>query len=253
MPKMNYLSKLIYKTDYCFIPYFCNCGCKNIVVLNPNSLKRYERKGYPKFIHGHAVRCQSVETRLKKSKSLLGIPKSKESIEKMKINMPDMSGNKNAFFGHKHKPKSIEKIRKSHIGKHYSFKTCEKHRQRMLGSKNHRYGKPAAKNSGKGIRTHYQSPLQGQVCFRSSYELAYAQYLDQNKILWMYEMETFPLSNEMTYTPDFFLPKENKFVEIKGWMSEKAQIKINKFQEEYPWDLKIIFKKDLKNLNIKIK
>ena len=71
------------------------------------------------------------------------------------------------------------------------------------------------------------------------------KYIDEHKILWYYEIQTFELSNEMTYTPDFFLPKYEKFIEIKGYMNEESQEKIDKFIEQYPWDLEILYKDDL--------
>jgi hypothetical protein len=61
------------------------------------------------------------------------------------------------------------------------------------------------------------------------------------------EMETFYLG-DTTYTPDFFLPQFEKFIEIKGYMCKEAQEKINKFLEQYPWNLEILYKKDLINL-----
>ena len=117
--------------------------------------------------------------------------------------------------------------------------------EKLSGKNNPNYGKPPSHTK----KCYYNSPLQGEVCFRSSWELAYANYLDDNKILWMYEIETFDLGN-MTYTPDFFLPQFEKFVEIKGFMRSEAQEKINKFLEQYPWDLEILFKDDLIKLGV---
>ncbi len=127
-----------------------------------------------------------------------------------------------------------------------SSETKEKQRQAKLGSKNNFYGKTPKH----GKRFWYNSPLQGQICFRSSYEYKYALYLDSNNILWYYEPKTFELSDEMTYTPDFFLPQFEKFIEIKGWMRPKAQLKIEKFQQEYPFELEVLQKKDLQKLGV---
>jgi hypothetical protein len=101
------------------------------------------------------------------------------------------------------------------------------------------------KNIGKG--SYYNSLLQGKVWLRSKYEIAYAKYLDSQNILWMYEEFTFDLGNT-TYTPDFYLPEFEKFVEIKGYISPKSQEKINLFLEQYPWDLEILEYEQLKLL-----
>jgi len=149
--------------------------------------------------------------------------------------------------------KTLERMSKSHEGEipwNKGIPRTETEKKKIgnrpypVGDKHYNYGKPPASNVGRGKRSYYKSPLQGEVCFRSSYELLYAKYLDKNKILWMYEMETFDLG-DTTYTPDFFLPKFEKFIEIKGYMSKIAQYKINKFLEQYPWNLEILYKKDL--------
>ena len=122
-------------------------------------------------------------------------------------------------------------------------------RQYFYGKENANYGHLPSINASHGKRCYYLSPLQGQVCFRSSYELAYAKYLDSISELWMYEMETFDLGST-TYTPDFFLPRREKFIEIKGYMLPKAQEKINQFREQYPWDLEVLGLKELKELKV---
>jgi len=120
---------------------------------------------------------------------------------------------------------------------------------KYCGKENFNFGNVPPACCGYGVHSHYLSPLQGEVCFRSSYELAYAKYLDSISELWMYEMETFDLG-DTTYTPDFFLPRLEKFVEIKGYMLPKAQDKINQFREQYPWDLEVLRLKELKELGV---
>jgi len=174
-----------------------------------------------------------------------------EFKERQRENHSDMWGENNPFYGKHHTEEFKEKMQKP---------KSEEHKQKMRenapdrsGKKNPMYGKKAARLSGIGKGSYYDSPLQGTIWLRSSYEIAYAKYLDEHKILWMYEMETFELSNEMTYTPDFFLPKFKKFIDTKGYMKKEAQEKINKFKEEYPWDLEILYKEDLIKLGINIK
>lgn len=73
--------------------------------------------------------------------------------------------------------------------------------------------------------------------FRSSWEANYARYLDYNNIKWEYEPKTFtfPLDRGTTrYTPDFYLPETNVWVEVKGYMDKKSQIKVVRFRKYYP-------------------
>lgn len=99
-------------------------------------------------------------------------------------------------------------------------------------------------------RSYHDSPYQGRICFRSSYEKAYAEWLDMNDIDWLYEPYNFDLGNT-TYLPDFYLIKSGGFIEIKGWMSKKAQDKIDLFREYYSEEwLEVLFKEDLIEMGV---
>ncbi|MGL5692695.1 MAG: hypothetical protein ACRCXA_01365 [Peptostreptococcaceae bacterium] len=54
------------------------------------------------------------------------------------------------------------------------------------------------------------------VYCRSGYEVIYANHLMINNIDFEYEPEHFKLLNGKRYTPDFYLVKEDKYIEIKG-------------------------------------
>jgi len=121
----------------------------------------------------------------------------------------------------------------------------------LKGTKNHMYGKAPSKASARGIPANCYSPYQGEIRVRSSFELAYAEYLNSINEPWFYELETFYF-DDFTYTPDFFLPRQEKFIEIKGYMSDASKVKVERFQEEYPFDLQILYKNDLIRLGIKL-
>lgn len=55
-----------------------------------------------------------------------------------------------------------------------------------------------------------------KVYCKSSYEVLYANYLIINEINFEYEPKTFVLKENVRYTPDFYLPKSNTYIEIKG-------------------------------------
>lgn len=149
----------------------------------------------------------------------------------------------------KHGIKLSETHKKNVSSSMMGRKLSESHIENLSGKKNHRYGKVPSH----GKRHIHDSPLQGRIYLRSTYELAYAKYLDSIHELWMYELETFELLGEMSYKPDFFLPRLEKFVEIKGYLFPEDKLKIQKFQEEYPWDLEVLYKKDLLSLGIIVK
>jgi hypothetical protein len=48
------------------------------------------------------------------------------------------------------------------------------------------------------------------------WELALAHVLDERNVEWEHEPEPFKLSNGMRYTPDFYLPEADQYIEVKG-------------------------------------
>ena len=81
-------------------------------------------------------------------------------------------------------------------------------------------------------RTHeYESKFAGKVLLHGSWELAYAKYLDASNIPWRRPKEKFyyeyrELKNGCGYyIPDFYLTEEKKYVEIKGYETDKDRAK----------------------------
>jgi len=75
-------------------------------------------------------------------------------------------------------------------------------------------------------------------------EGVFAQQLDEVGIAWVYEPRRFKLS-WCTYLPDFYLPEFDIWVEVKGFMSEEAQQKIDTFRRETGKTLVVVFQTDL--------
>ena len=110
----------------------------------------------------------------------------------------------------------------------------------MKGSKNRRFGKTMTPTWGE-----YQG-----VKMRSSWERLYALYLDTHNIRWQYENKTFDLDST-TYTPDFYLPHTDEFIEIKGFDTTLFLHKLQLFKMKYPKiRLRILYGDDLKQLGI---
>lgn len=204
---------------------FCGCSKREEIVIT----KQHKYDGIPKYIRGHGkgrlgTSC-SEKTKQKLREKNLGKKKSKES--KIKLSNSAKINPNYGMKNKKHSEESKQKNRKSHLIK------------------------PIPKNTGIGKGCYYNSPLQGKIWLRSSYELSYTKYLDSKNILWYYEIETFDLGYTI-YTPDFFLVDDNKFIEIKGYMTNEAQEKINKFKEQYSYNLEILYGKDLIKLGCKL-
>ena len=111
--------------------------------------------------------------------------------------------------------------------------------------------KPASSRNRKRFN-YLISTSNGWIKFRSSYEVAYAMYLDSKKLKWSYESKTFnfpPRSGYQSYTPDFYLHKDDSYIEIKGNLSAKVKHKLDTFKHCFPKvKLTVLRKKDLEKI-----
>ena len=82
-----------------------------------------------------------------------------------------------------------------------------------------------------------RSDLNGQF-FRSAWEANIARLFNAMKIKWEYEPKTFYFEKIrrgcISYTPDFYLPEYDVWIEVKGWMDDKSRTKLKRFAKYYP-------------------
>lgn len=96
----------------------------------------------------------------------------------------------------------------------------------------------------------YNGP-KGNYVFRSSWELAFAYALDALEIRWEYEPRTFYFPKESkwtSYTPDFYLPDHELYVEIKGRLTKKNLQKLSAFHRYFSERLLCLRKEDMVRL-----
>lgn len=153
---------------------------------------------------------------------------------------PEMSGSNSIFYKDGITLKENRCLDCSKILKSYRAKRCPKcansgkhnanygkkrpeHSKLMSGKNNPRFGKAPPQIKGFYYKKRYM---------RSSYEINFAIFLDGSNIKWEYESASFDLG-DTTYTPDFYLPEFDCYIETKGWFREEAKIKFNKFLKEY--------------------
>lgn len=107
------------------------------------------------------------------------------------------------------------------------------------------------KNSHRiGKRTKPSWGIYKEINMRSSWEVIYAKYLDKHNIIWSYESKVFNLGNT-TYTPDFYLPEKDLYIEIKGWWRKKSKKKFDLFRQLYPKvRIKVLMKLELQELGV---
>lgn len=80
----------------------------------------------------------------------------------------------------------------------------------------------------------YDGP-KGKIEMQVKQEVQYAKMLDEKGIDWLYEYCTFVIgpNQRRSWTPDFYLPKSKKFVEIKGWFLPHIRRKIRKVMTHF--------------------
>lgn len=97
------------------------------------------------------------------------------------------------------------------------------------------------------------------VFFRSAWEANIARYYNFIGVKWEFEPKTFIFHNitrgSVSYTPDFYLPEEDKWVEVKGWMDGKSKTKLKRFKQQYPDEynkLQLITEKEYNEIKRKV-
>ena len=113
------------------------------------------------------------------------------------------------------------------------------------------YSNCGGRRRGSGISKGcwYESPIAGEVWLDSSYELAYAKWLDENDVKWERNTESFCYiynGKEKEYIPDFRV--EDSYVETKGFKTDLDESKWSQF----PHELEVLYKEDLLELGCDI-
>jgi len=155
------------------------------------------------------------------------------------------------------KQKVKETTLKKYGVEHYS--QTQEYKDRYLRTVNQKYGVnnvqqdkdislKSAKSSNHTYILYHWKTNEELVC-RGSYEKKVVEYLNKNKINFLWQPQVFKTPFNSTYRPDLYLADENKWVEIKGFFRKDAQEKWDWFISHYSnselWD-----KKKLENLNI---
>lgn len=86
--------------------------------------------------------------------------------------------------------------------------------------------------------------------FDGKWELKLAMWFDENDIVWVRNRKSFlyGFDKPRRYTPDFFLPIINCYVEVKGWKTPKDEAKWSHFSER----LIVLSGSDLQSFGIDI-
>lgn len=215
--------------DSCKQPHKCICSldCTQLV----KGLKSLYAHGHSPN-HGMAGKKQTAKQKRAVSKAMKG--KEKSIIQKLKQSIAmkgKLVGKKNGFYG-KHHPKWLLKQIGNKIkgristfkGHHHTKATKELASIRMI---------ERLKNGFIPYTRAVYTRGKVKVWMRSTWEVAFANWLDKYKLTWDYEPDGFKTSRGR-YLPDFFVHEWHSFVEIKGAKIKAAMQKLKAFKREYP-------------------
>ena len=199
--------------------------CKQLGIIKTIECQSKIAEVKPKYKFTKEDRQKGVETNRKKAK---------------------MGLHPKGYLGHKHSPETREKL--SQAGKRaweqlkgIKLEEWKKHQRETRiknGTLNPMINQEKPYSRAKGGR---REDLNNQY-FRSSWEANIARYYNYLGIKWKYEPKTFIFENitrgSVSYTPDFYLPETDQWVEVKGWMDGKSKTKLKRFEKQYPDEYK---------------
>jgi len=120
-------------------------------------------------------------------------------------------------------------------------KTREFRKQRVSGIRSPFYEWPTkrpflSKRSETGLQGYYIKKNGNPIWLRSSWEYIFAKWLDNNNIEWVCSTNSYRISENETYNPDFYIYQDDEcfFVEIKGTRYQHRLYKVEWFREQYP-------------------
>lgn len=111
-------------------------------------------------------------------------------------------------------------------------------------------GRKMGYNNHWGKGSYYDTPNQGRKWMRSGWEVKVANYLTNKTIDWYYELEWLDVEEGMRYLPDFYLPDENKYIEVKGRKKKPDMLKLELAMKKYDielWDGEELLKRGIIN------
>jgi len=104
-------------------------------------------------------------------------------------------------------------------------------------------GRPTSGKAARG-KGGIRKDIDQNTYFYSRWEANFARLLNQWDIKWIHQPKTFDLKTQ-TYTPDFYLPNFNIYIEIKNFLGEYSKTRDQKFRKLYPnISLMLLLKED---------
>lgn len=102
-------------------------------------------------------------------------------------------------------------------------------------------GSPTSSKASRG-KSGIRPDIHSSICFYSRWEANMGRLYSYLGITWLYAPQTFDIGGQR-YTPDFYLPESDTYVEVKNFWNDYSRIRDEKFRNSYPnLRLKVILK-----------
>lgn len=111
-------------------------------------------------------------------------------------------------------------------------------------------GRKMGYNNHWGKGAYYDTPKQGRKWMRSGWEIKTANYLTNKGVDWYYEPRWLDIADGVHYLPDFYLPDEDKYIEVKGRKKKVDMAKVDLAMKKYNielWDGEELLKRGIIN------
>jgi len=93
-------------------------------------------------------------------------------------------------------------------------------------------GRPTSPKASKG-KNGIRKDISPAINFYSRWEANMARLYNHLGIVWQYSPKSFDIGGQM-YTPDFYLPKTDTYIEVKNFWWKYSKERDEKFRKKYP-------------------
>jgi len=199
-------------------------GCENTFIVAPADPKKFCSQQCA-AIMSNTGRIQSTNTRIKISRALVGRKYPERVQANRRKRPPQYRICANPVC---RKTFELRFWRPTGNPIKYCSRTCA---IRDIGG---RPTSPRAARAKAGIR----GDVSPTIYFFSRWEANYARLLNHLGVKWIHQPQTFQLRTQK-YTPDFYLPESDTYVEVKNYLSDYSKNRDRQFREAYP-NLKLV-------------
>jgi hypothetical protein len=199
-------------------------GCGKIFEVTPSDPKIYCSQNCSASVNNKKRSPHSLETRLKISSSLKGTKSPFRGVIKVpRIKTVCANSRCKKVF-----------LAERWIGRKFCSNKCA---MKVVG------GKPTSPKAARG-KAGIRKDISKIIYFYSRWEANIVRLFNYLGIEWVYQPKTFDLCSQ-NYTPDFYLPEHNIYLEVKNFLWKYSKIRDRKFRKLYPdINLILLLKKD---------